>query len=177
MTVFFLFARWHNCFSTVVSQKWGAIMNVCTESIWLCCYAGVICLFKIILHNCCLNKQFVFCSLNCIFFPSVAQTPSFTPRLTLHNPYTFYWTAPSPPKNCPFPWGDPDPHPIHGYYGPPYHTCQTASRSVQPFCYNTGPWPTHRQTMNIASNRSRISTFGWQPGPKKSKEVQCDILL
>ena len=111
MTVFFLFARWHNCFSTVVSQKWGAIMNVCTESIWLCCYAGVICLFKIILHNCCLNKQFVFCSLNCIFFQVLHKhrhllhgSRSIIPILSIGRPLPHPKIAPSrggsgPPSN------------------------------------------------------------------------------
>jgi len=102
MTVFFLFARWHNCFSTVVSQKWGAIMNVCTESIWLCCYAGVICLFKIILHNCCLNKQFVFWSLNCIFFQALHKhrhllhgSRSIIPILSIGRPLPHPKIAPS----------------------------------------------------------------------------------
>jgi len=30
----------------------------------------------------------------------------------------YYGMAPSPPQNCPFPCGDPDPHLIHGYLGP-----------------------------------------------------------
>ena len=104
------------------------------------------------------------------------QTPSRPNQPSLHGscsiiPILYYGTALSPPQNCPFPWGDPDPHLIHGDCGPPHPTCQTASRSVQPFCHNSSAWPTDghrtdRQTMNIASNRSRIPTFGWQPGPK-----------
>jgi len=44
-----------------------------------------------------------------------------------------YNGTPLSPQNCPFPWGDLDPHLIHGPLGPPESTSQTASRSVQPF--------------------------------------------
>ena len=37
------------------------------------------------------------------------------------------------PKNCPFAWGDLDPHLIHGSFSPPESTTQTANRLVQPF--------------------------------------------
>jgi len=34
--------------------------------------------------------------------------------MTVQRPYTLQWDAHSPPKICPFPWGDLDPHLIHG---------------------------------------------------------------
>jgi len=44
-----------------------------------------------------------------------------------------------PPKNCPFPLGDPVLHLTHGAYGPPpaWVLSETASRSVQPFLYGS----------------------------------------
>ena len=49
------------------------------------------------------------------------------------------------PPNCFLPWGHPDPHLIHGYLGAQHPTCQTASRSVQPFWWDTSSLH-HRQT-------------------------------
>jgi len=54
-----------------------------------------------------------------------------------------------PLSKCPFPWGDLDPHLIHGSLGPPESTSQTASRSVQfsRFCRAHGRYrQTDRQT-------------------------------
>ena len=51
-----------------------------------------------------------------------------------HGPLSLYFTMGRPlphPKIAPY-MGDPDPHLIHGYLGPPHPTCQTTSRSVQP---------------------------------------------
>jgi len=49
-------------------------------------------------------------------------------------PYTLQWEVPSA-SNCPFPWGDLEPHLIHGSLGPPppESSTQMESRSVQPF--------------------------------------------
>jgi len=44
------------------------------------------------------------------------------------------------PKNCLLACGDLDPHLIHGSLGPPESTCQTASRSVQPFLHGCRTW-------------------------------------
>lgn len=43
---------------------------------------------------------------------------------------SLYFTTgrPSPPQNCPFPWGHPDPNLIHGFLGPLESSAQTASR-------------------------------------------------
>ena len=76
-------------------------------------------------------------------YPSHAcQTPCRSSQPSFHRqqfmfPILHYGTAPLPPQNCPFPWGNPDPHLIHGDCGPPHITCQTASRSVQPFLQGT----------------------------------------
>jgi len=40
-------------------------------------------------------------------------------QTTVEYPYTLQWDAGSQPKICPFPWGDLEPHPIHGSTGPP----------------------------------------------------------
>jgi len=70
------------------------------------------------------------------------QTPSRSNQPSLHGsrsiiPILYYGTAPFPPQNCPLPWGDRDPHLIHGDCLPPHPTRQTASRSVQPFSQDT----------------------------------------
>jgi len=39
------------------------------------------------------------------------------------------------PQNCPLPWGDLDLHLIHGSFGPPESSMQTASRSLQRFLH------------------------------------------
>ena len=59
----------------------------------------------------------------------------FSRCFTAHRRVSLYFKMdhPSPPQNCPFPWGDVDPHVIHGSLCPPESTTQTASRSVQPF--------------------------------------------
>ena len=59
---------------------------------------------------------------------------------------TLQWDAPSPRKNCPFPWGNLDPHLIRGSLGPPESPIQTASRSVQPFLQDSLVWQTDRHT-------------------------------
>ena len=72
-------------------------------------------------------------------------------------PILYYGTAPSPPQNCHFPWGDPDPHLIHGDCGPPHPTCQTASRSVQPFLQDISSLH-HRQTDTRTDTRNNTWT-------------------
>jgi len=57
-------------------------------------------------------------------------------RLAPGSAYILLWFGAFPSQNCPFPWGDPDLHLIHGYAGPPEPTCQTASRSLEPFLQN-----------------------------------------
>jgi len=52
-------------------------------------------------------------------------------QMTAECPYALQWDAPFPLQNCPFPWGDMDPHLIHGSLGPPKSSTQMASRSVQ----------------------------------------------
>jgi len=49
-------------------------------------------------------------------------------------------------KIFPFPWGDVNPHLIHGPLGPAKSLTQTASRSVQPFLQGSLVWQTDRQT-------------------------------
>ena len=45
-------------------------------------------------------------------------------------PILYYETAPSPRQNCPFSWGDPDPHLIHGDCRPPHPRCPVRPDSV-----------------------------------------------
>jgi len=68
------------------------------------------------------------------------------PQMTVECPYTLQWDAHSPPKICPFPWGDLNPYLIHGPLGPPQSSTQTASRSVQPFLQDSLAWQTDRPT-------------------------------
>ena len=94
---------------------------------------------------------------------AISIEPAVSSGLTLHYPYTLLWDGSSPHQNCPFPWGDPDPHLIHGDCPPPHLTCQTASRSVQRFCgapqrYIDTDRPTDRPTDhgNVSSNRPHL---------------------
>ena len=65
----------------------------------------------------------------------------------------------SPPKIAHSPRGDPDSRLIHGYAGPREPTCQTASRSVQPFSQDSSPIRTHGQTANTAlAKRHAVKT-------------------
>ena len=68
-------------------------------------------------------------------------------QLTAANSYTLQWVAPSPtPQNCPS-YGRSGPHLIHGSLGLLESTAETASRSVQPFCWaHDCDIPTDRQT-------------------------------
>jgi len=52
-------------------------------------------------------------------------------QMTAESP--IYNGPPLPHRNCPFPWGEVYPHPIHGSLGAPDSLTQPASRPVQPF--------------------------------------------
>jgi len=67
-------------------------------------------------------------------------------QTTIQCLYILQWDAHSPPKLCPFPWGNLDHHLIHGSPGPPESSTQTAARSVQPFLQGSLVWQTNRQT-------------------------------
>jgi len=54
-------------------------------------------------------------------------------QMTAECPYTLQWDAPLLPQNCPLPMGGSGPNLIHGSFGPPESSTQTASRSVKPF--------------------------------------------
>jgi len=57
---------------------------------------------------------------------------------TAHGRKSLYFTMGAPfPQNCPFLWGS-GPHLIYDSLGPPEHTTQKASQSVQPFLHR---WP------------------------------------
>ena len=77
-------------------------------------------------------------------------------------PMLYYGTAPSPPQNCPFPWGDSEQHLIHSYWGQSHPTRQVASRFVQLFSYNTSAWPT-TDSQTDPSWTSRSIGPGFQP--------------
>ena len=62
--------------------------------------------------------------------PSLRRRPSSVPIL-------YNGTSILLPKIWPFPWGDLDPHLIHGSPGPPKSSTQTAARSVQPFLHSS----------------------------------------
>ena len=103
---------------------------------------------------------------------AISTEPAVSSVLTLHYPYTLLWDGPFPTQNGPFPWGDLDPHLIHGDCRPPHPTCQTASRSVQPFCHNASSWPTtdrqtDRPTMNMAKYKSHLYTTHIRCGLKR----------
>jgi len=69
-------------------------------------------------------------------------------QMSAECPYTLQWAIPPlPPQNCPFPWGNLDPHLIHGFLGLPESSTQTASWSVHPFLQGSLVWQTDRQTM------------------------------
>jgi len=72
---------------------------------------------------------------------SAPQTAFLSVQPFLHSsrqsvPILHNW-PPLPPKNCPFPRRDLDPHVTHGSLGPPKFTTNTASQSVQPFSYSS----------------------------------------
>jgi len=70
-----------------------------------------------------------------------SQTASRSVQAFLHSSQQgvtiLYNRLPRPPQNCRFPWGDLDPHLIHGSLGPSESTTQTASRSLQPFFHSS----------------------------------------
>jgi len=61
---------------------------------------------------------------------AISIEPAVSSGHTVHYPYTSLWDGP-------FPGEIRTPHLIHGDCGPPHSTCQTASRSVQPFLQDT----------------------------------------
>ena len=65
---------------------------------------------------------------------AISIEPAVSSGLTLDYPYILLWDGSFPSPTLPFPLGGQDPHLIHGYCGPLHPICQTASRSVQPFC-------------------------------------------
>jgi len=69
-------------------------------------------------------------------------------QLTADSPYTLQW-APLSPKNCPFSWGDLYPHLIHGYFGSPKSSTQTASQSVKPCRAHYGDRSTDHATWSV----------------------------
>ena len=78
---------------------------------------------------------------------AISTEPAVSLGLMLHYPYTSLWDGTFPTPKLPLPvGGSGPPSNIHADCGPPHHTCQTASRSVQPFCHNTSACPTDRLT-------------------------------
>ena len=72
-----------------------------------------------------------------------------------------------PPQNCPFPWGDLDPHLIHGSLGPPESITQTAFRPVQPFWQGSWPRQTDRPRCSICNNRLHLHSTVTLPNNNK----------
>jgi len=60
----------------------------------------------------------------------------------------FIMGRPFLPQNCPFTWGNMDPHLIHGSLGPPESTTQMASLGVQPFLHGSRLWQTSYSVFN-----------------------------
>jgi len=65
---------------------------------------------------------------------------------------SLYFTIGRPfsPENCPFTWGDLDPHLIHDSLGPFETTSQTATRSVHPLLPGSRSWQTDRPSYSVA---------------------------
>ena len=88
---------------------------------------------------------------------AISTEPAVYSGLTLYYSYTLLWDSP-------FPWGDLDSHLIHGDCRPLHPTCQTATRSVQPFLQDTCPLHdrqayrlTNRQTTpHVSGNRLHL---------------------
>ena len=81
-------------------------------------------------------------------------------QTTVECPYTLQWDAHSPPKICPFQWGDLEPHLIHGSPGPRKSSTQTAARSVQPFLQGSLVWQTDRLTDRPTDDATRSVRIG-----------------
>ena len=80
---------------------------------------------------------------------SASQTASQLSRFcTAHGRKSLYFTmGASFPQNCPLPWGNLNPHLIHGSLGPSESSStQIPSWSVQPFLESWLLWQTNRQT-------------------------------
>jgi len=97
--------------------------------------------------------------------PIRAHNPNGTPiasavfaQTTVECPYTLQWDAHSPPKICPFPWGDLDLHLIHGFPGRPKSSTQMAAWSVQPFLQGSLVWQTDRPRYSVGQNRTHLRT-------------------
>jgi len=73
------------------------------------------------------------------------------------SPYILQW-VPLSLQNCPFPWGDLDPHLTCNSLGLSEPTTQTASQSVQPFLQGSLVWqrPTDRQTDHTTWQQATI---------------------
>ena len=65
---------------------------------------------------------------------AISLEPAVFSGLTVHGPYTLLWAGPFPPKIAASPWRIRISNLIHGFFGPPESTAQTAPRSVEPFC-------------------------------------------
>jgi len=80
-----------------------------------------------------------------------------------HRRVSLYFTMgrPFPPQNCPFPWGDLEPHLIRGSLGPHESTTQTASLLVQPFfagLTSVTDKPADKPRYSVGNNRPRLHT-------------------
>jgi len=58
----------------------------------------------------------------------ISMSSAILAQMTADCLHILQWDAPFPPPNCPFPWGNLNPHLIHGSLGPPKSSTQTASR-------------------------------------------------
>ena len=103
---------------------------------------------------------------------AISLEPAESSGLTVHYPYTLLWDGPFPTPKLPFPWGGiRTPHLIHGDCRPPHPTCQTASRSVQPFLQGTSTFH-HRPTDhgNISSNRPHRICYAYTMRPNNTEK-------
>jgi len=90
---------------------------------------------------------------------SISISRAVFPQTTVECPYTLQWDAHSPPKICPFPWGDLNSHLILGPLGPPKSSTQTASWSVQPFLQGSLVWQTNINDLIITGHRNITQQF------------------
>jgi len=74
----------------------------------------------------------------------------------IFSPYTAQWGETCRPQNCPFPWGDPGPHLVHGSLAPPESISQTASQLIFHFCRADGCVQQTDRQCYINSNRLHI---------------------
>jgi len=100
---------------------------------------------------------------------------------TTHGRVSLYFAMghPFPPQNCPFPWGDLDPHLIHGSLGTPKPKSIGASifAGLTTVTDRQTDWPTDRPCYSVCNNRPYLADAAMRPNNTSSLyEVEIFIL-